>query len=173
MLARWAAAALILASGPFALSAALSSSDSDVKAAFIVNILRLAHKKSGPTSGDLTLCLVAAGSVEQSLRAVENTVIRGRQLRLRNVVKAQLAGCEALFFGSSAKAEAVLAKAQQMNLLTIGNDTEFLSLSGMIALLVENRRIVVEINDSSSRGSEWVFSSHLLEVARVVSGRLR
>lgn len=173
MLCRCVALTLLISTAQFALPAPRLASDSDVKAAFILNILRLTEKKGSPATGQFLLCLIAAGAVENSLRAAGNPVIRGRALKLKNVTGGQIAGCEALFFGSSANAEPVLARAQHSNVLTIGNDTEFVSLSGMVALLVENRRIVVEINDSSRRTGEWVFSSHLLEVARVVPGRLR
>ncbi|MBC8167921.1 MAG: DUF4154 domain-containing protein, partial [Bryobacteraceae bacterium] len=66
--------------------------------------------------------------------------------------------------------EPILATARATGILTMGNDREFLPLSGMVALIVENRRVVVEVNSLAIKHSVWVFSSHLLEIARLTSG---
>jgi hypothetical protein len=143
----------------------------DIKAAYLLNILRLCERKSSPGTGtDLTLCLVAAGAIEKPMRELEQSPIRGRKLKIRTVEQLDLRGCEALFFGRSAGYEPLLAKAGKMGILTIGNDHEFLSMSGMIALVVENRRIVLEVNQSATRDGEWKLSSHLLEAARLSVG---
>lgn len=143
----------------------------DVKAAYLLNILRLCERRSSLGAGtDLTLCLVAAGPIEKPMHELERTPIQGRKLRIRTIVHDDLQGCEALFFGRSAGYESLLAKAGGLRILTIGNDHEFLSMSGMIALVVENRRIVLEVNQSATRNGEWKLSSHLLEVARLSVG---
>jgi hypothetical protein len=42
-------------------------------------------------------------------------------------------------------------------------------MAGMIALVVENRRVVVEIDRSTIQSGDWRFSSYLLEIARLSS----
>ena len=55
-----------------------------------------------------------------------------------------------MFFGeSSGAADGVLAKAHTLGILTIGSGAEFLPLSGMVALVIENRRMVVEISQAA------------------------
>lgn len=145
----------------------------DVKAAYVINILRFAERRSSAAAGDLTLCLFGAGLMEQPLVDLENSTVRGRKLKIRTIARSDIAGCEAIFFGRSSGAESALAKAQSLGILTIGNDSEFIPMSGMLALVVENRRIVVEVSQSAVRNQQWVLSSHLLEIARVIGGAVR
>ena len=149
---------------------ASAPSEYDVKAAFLLNVLRLSERRPPISSNQLVLCAIAADSFEQSLRSLEGTSVHGRKLMLRRVGKGEVEGCEAIFFGRTAGMEAALIKAQKLGILTVGNDTDFLPLSGMVALVVENRRVVVEINRLVLNTSHWTFSSHLLEIARLVSG---
>ena len=151
------------------------TTDQDVRAAYLINILRLSHRKSPPpvSSPDLTLCLYRPGAIEQPLQALENSVVQGRKLRIRNIKKPEIAGCDVVFFGETSGAEPALARAQSLGILTIGNDAEFIAISGMVALIVENRRMVVEIGQAAVRQGSWVFSSHLLEIARVTQEGVR
>lgn len=157
------AAALVYAGPPVA-------TEQDVKAAYLVNILKLVRPKDAPAAerSELAVCLVNAGAVEPPLRALEGGLIGGRKLKLVTLQKEQEAlPCQVVFLGRSAGQQAVITKARSLGLLTIGNDGEFISKSGMIALVVEGRKIVVEVNEESIRSSGWLFSSHLLEIARI------
>ena len=60
-----------------------------------------------------------------------------------------------------------LKRANRLGLLTIGSDAEFIAAAGMVSLVVEGRKIVVEVNGDAIKDANWVFSSHLLEVSRV------
>jgi len=144
-------------------------SEEDVKAAYVVNILRLVEPRSPVVANELVLCLLNAGPIEPPLRILEGTVIRGRKLRIRTAAKGDTAGCQVLFFGRSSGFESVVSKANSEGHLTLGNDSEFLSMAGMIALVVENRRVVVVIDRSAIQSGDWRFSSHLLEIARLSS----
>jgi hypothetical protein len=132
--------------------------------------LRLTERRTAATRSDFVLCIVAAGAVERPLRILEGTAIRGRKLVIRRVDDDNLARCEAVFFGRSSGAESILAKAETLGLLTVGNDSDFVPSSGMVALVVENRRIVIELNRQALKSGEWGFSSHLLELVRLASG---
>ena len=64
----------------------------------------------------------------------------------------------------------ILNKATSMGLFTVGNDADFVPSGGMAALVVESRKIVLEVNSSIASNTGWSISSHLLEVARRVNG---
>lgn len=156
-------------------SNATAITEHEVKAAYVVNILKLTERKTplvGANTQDLVVCVHAAGPVDAPLRSLEGTVIRGRKLKLLSA-KGDLKSCEAIVIGRTAGQEALLAKATAEGLLTVGMDETFLARNGMVALLVENRRVVVEINRVSVEGSDWRFSSHLLEIARFSNGGAR
>jgi hypothetical protein len=105
----------------------------------------------------------------EPLRSLEGTLIHGRKLKIRKVGRDELDGCEAVFIGRSSGFESVIAQSQARGLLTIGNDAEFIPKNGMIALVVENRRVNIDLNRLALKRTDWVFSSHLLEAARVTS----
>lgn len=160
---------LILSPSSMALPAV---TEYDLKAAYLLNVLKFAERKSGPLGPEfITLCLLAPGPIEKPLGALSDSVVRGRKLRVRTVGShGDLQGCEVVFIGRSSGHRALLEKANALGVLTIGNDEDFVPMSGMISLLVENRRIVVEVNQQAVRGRDWVLSSHLLEIARIGGG---
>jgi hypothetical protein len=118
----------------------------------------------------LTMCLLTPGPVEQPLRALESSVIDGRKLKIRSIRKEEdLRTCEVVFFGRSSGEQAMLNRANSQGVLTVGNDVAFVPMSGMVGLVVEGRRIVVEVNGEAVRSPDGTFSSHLLEIARVTN----
>lgn len=150
--------------------AAPGPSEFELKAAYVLNILRFSSRKGPPPTADLHLCLIRPGLIEPALKALEGTSIQGRRLRVRNAGKGVIEGCEVLFFGELPESEKILVQGHTYGMLSIGCDHRFVTLSGMVALVVEHRRIVVEINQAAVRAGDWIFSSHLLEVARVTAG---
>lgn len=146
----------------------------DMKAAYLLNVLKFSEKKKKPgpvVPQFLTLCLLAPGPIEQPLAALANSLVRGRKLRVRPIApEGGLEGCEVVFIGRSSGHRPMLEKAKAVGALTIGNDTDFVPMSGMIALITENRHIVIEINQNAVRGREWMISSQLLELARIIGG---
>jgi hypothetical protein len=144
----------------------------DLKAAYLLNVLRFTeHKPPVKDNPFLTICLLAPGPIEKPLEAIGNRVVQGRKLRLRQIGrKEELPGCDVVFIGRSSGHRAMLERANALGALTIGNDSDFIPMSGMMALIVENHRIVVEINQGAIARPDWVISSHLLELARISGG---
>jgi YfiR/HmsC-like len=152
-----------------AMASGSAVTEHDLKAAYLLNVLKFAERRSGPVDPEyLTLCLVAPGPIEKPLGTLGDSGVRGRKLRVRLVGPGRdLQGCEVVFVGRSSGHRPLLDKANALGILTIGNDSEFVAMSGMMALIVENRRILVEINRHAVKGGDWVISSHLLEIARI------
>jgi len=165
-----AALTLLTALTPATPLAAPGSGEFELKAAYVLNILRFSSRKAPLTTADLQLCLIRPGVIEPALKALDGTAVQGRRLRVRNATKDPIEGCNVLFFGDLSGAEKTLAQGHTRGMLSIGCDHRFVSLSGMVALVVEHRRIVVEINQAAVHSGDWIFSSHLLEVARVTAG---
>jgi hypothetical protein len=144
----------------------------EIKAAYLLNVLKLVERKAPP--GDrvwLTLCLVSPGPTGGPLLALENSPVRGRKLRVRRIEGiAGIEDCEVVFFGRSTGSQSLVAKANTLGVLTVGNDSDFVGISGAIALLVENRRVVIEVNERASKHGDWTISSQLLEMARMARG---
>jgi hypothetical protein len=166
-----AAALLIAARAPVL---AATPTEHDLRAAYIFNILRLSERQAiAQPSPFLTLGIYAAGALDSPLRSLEGSVVRGRKFRIREIQQeSELRGCDAVFLGRWRGGGAkILSAADMLGLLTMGDDSDFIPAGGMVALLVESRRIVVEINTEAIAGAGWSLSSHLLEVARLVKRR--
>jgi YfiR/HmsC-like len=149
------------------------SSEYDLKAAYLFNILRFVEHRDVPKGEEhFTLGLHAAGAIEQAIAPLEGSLMHGKKLRIRTIkVESELVGCDAVFFGSStARTNRILSKATALGLLTVGNDADFIPNGGMMALVVESRRIVLAVNSSLSANTRWAISSHLMEVARITDG---
>jgi hypothetical protein len=142
----------------------------ELKAAYIYNVLRLVHRAGAKPGEHVTLCTYSAGPIEQGLRTLESSSLHGRKFRVRTLTDSkELAECDAVFFGrSNGAVPRLVAESGAHRVLTIGNDEHFLAAGGMIALFVESRRVVVEVNPAALAAAGWVASSYLLEVARVV-----
>lgn len=166
-----ALAVIPILAGGFTPLAGGGASEADVKAAYVLNILRLTQRKDSP-SAELHLCLLRPGVLEPALQALDGTLIQGRRLKTRTAQREQIDGCDVLFFGELSGAARTLARGHALGMLTIGCDEKFLAMSGMVSLVMEHRRIVVEINQAALKSPVWTFSSHLLEVARVMQGGL-
>jgi len=64
----------------------------------------------------------------------------------------------------------LLEAARQQSILTIGDSDDFLDKGGMISIVVENDKVVFDINRASATVARLDISSKLLRVARVVKG---
>lgn len=145
----------------------------ELKAAFLFNALRFMALPLEDREEYVTVGVVGGSPMEGYLRALESTPIRGKQLRVLAVSRENWAGCcRVLFFGkpSDANLARLLAKAHSANVLTVGDDAEFLRVGGMMALVAVGRQVVIEINASLARSRGVTISSQLLEIARVADG---
>lgn len=152
----------VLAAGP--------ASENDLKAAYLMNILKFVQRKEPPADrATLMLCLGAAGPLAGTLQTFEGNLLGGRKLKIRVLPKDDdLRACEAVYLGRTSGQQATLARAVQLGLLTVGNDAAFISSAGMLSLIVEGRKVVLEVNSDAAKSADWTFSSHLLEICRLV-----
>ena len=141
----------------------------------MLNILRLSERKQVPQSGsgEIVLCLLSPGPVAQPLQRLQGTVVRGKPVAVKTVQKGGVGGCDVLYVGRTSGLENVVRNAFDSGILTIGSDDEFMSASGGVALVVDGRRIAIVVNEALVKQGRWTFSSHLLEIARIMPGGIR
>jgi len=149
---------------------ALTPSEYSLKAAYLFNILRFTERSGTSATGDYVLATYSAGLIEGALTDLQGTPIRGRRLRIRTInTESELDGCDAVFVGRlTGRGSRILVRAQSTGILSIGNEAGFAASGGMAALVLESRRVVVEVNAQTLTAGGWRASSHLLEVARIV-----
>jgi hypothetical protein len=158
-----------------ALRSAQRFSELEVKSEFVI---RLTHSQfttwpplGAPAAGEpVLLAIIGRNRLEESLtRAVEG---RTSEYTVRRVDSANLKSRplpQVLFVDSSERAAyaRILSDIGDAPVLAIGEDREFLDAGGLISLLIEEGRPVIEIARARAEGRGFEFSSRLLRVARI------
>jgi hypothetical protein len=158
-------------------AAAQSASEYQVKAAFLYNFAKFVE---WPPSGfrdataPLQICILGRDPFGQGLRDLVSTkTVNGRKLEIDYIVDAQLArACHILFIASSERArlKQILESMQGTIALTVGDTEGFAEQGGMINFLLDNDRVLFEVNRNAAERAGLKISSKLLSVAKAVIG---
>jgi hypothetical protein len=139
---------------------------SDIKAAYLYQFGQ--YIESPARTGALTVCVtgdnVVAAALERLTRnnaATDKTVVR------RDVAAALAAGgCGVLFVGHEEPHGAALLKAAGGGpTLVVGEDTPFLRAGGMVAFLLQERKVRFSVNLANTEAAHLKLSSQLLKHA--------
>jgi hypothetical protein len=160
-------------SAPAAAEPAAAAAE-EIKAAFVCNF---ADFIEWPTVDDQEPETVTIGILGEDPfghlidEAAKARSIPERQLevaRLEN--RDQATGVEILFVGASEEEnlDAIFAKLRGHHVLTVGDLPGFAAAGGVIGLLIEDKRVRLEINIAASQRAGLTISSRLLKLARLV-----
>lgn len=165
---------LLLLALPAARSLGQVNSESQLKAAFLVNFLKYVEwPGNAPTA---TICLFGRDTLGPHLAAYEGRTIAGRELRIRRVSSPeQLADCQALFIPDTEEARfgAVLRWVDRQPVLTVSDVDVFARLGGAIALVRTEGRLQFDINTDALNRAGLKPSSQVMRLARQVVGASR
>ena len=156
-------------------SNAQTVSENEVKAAYLYNFAKFvewpAHKFAN-SSAPFQFCVMDDESFQEELsRFVQNKTVAGRPV---NVVGIKSGGepssCHILFVKSPKQAQAREAITMQRatNVLTVGQNKDFVAEGGIINFILENDRIRFEVNHRAAKEAGLRISARLLTVAKLV-----
>jgi hypothetical protein len=161
----------LTAIGPRA--AAQPSLEYEVKAAFLLNFTRFVDWPASAfaePSSPFAICVIGkdpfAGALDEIVKG-EN--VNGRRLvviRSEQVPPART--CQIAYFGTSGKDLPKELAGAGPGVLTVGDGDTFAADGGMIAFVVDNRRVRFDINQKAAGLAGLKVSSRLLSVARTV-----
>jgi hypothetical protein len=143
----------------------------DVKAAFLLNFTKYVDWPPGAFStpdAPFTICILGAdpfGKVIDQL--VEGELVNGRRITVERVRPDQEKTCQVLYTSGSRMAPA-LFNSGGAGILTVGEGADFVHQGGVIAFVIDNRRVRFDINLKAATGAGLKLSSKLLSVARAV-----
>lgn len=121
----------------------------------------------------LVLCVVGAAEIARPLRSlVSGTGRRGLPYDVKEIATDQEVGaCHLLFIPHGADgAQALMARAGSLPVLTVGDAPTFLDQGGIIQLRIVERRIRFEVDLGAAGRSGLRLSSQLLRLAVDVRG---
>ena len=152
-------------------AAAPQPSEYRVRAAFLLNFTKFiewpASEARSPGS-PFTLCIVGEDPFGPTLEQVtRGEMVNGRKLAVARLAGGATNSCQIVYFGKAEKNKELLNDVGP-GVLTVGEGDTFIREGGMIAFVLENRRVRFIINLNATRNSMLTVSSRLLAVAKAV-----
>jgi hypothetical protein len=150
------------------------ASEYAVKAAFLLNFARFTEwppKAFATTGAPIEICVMGSDPFGAMLdELVDSETVNGRKIlvrRLKGPPAAQT--CQILFVDSQLKNMRRALEGVESDALTISEGSRFIQEGGMIALVIENRRVRFDINQKAVEEHGLKLSSRLLSIARSVT----
>jgi hypothetical protein len=141
-----------------------------VKSAFLLNFTRFVEWPPIERAGaPFTVCILGHDPFGGALdRMVQGETVEGRRLVIQRIRREQTHACQVVFVDRTEKERPRLLAGFGRGVLTVGEGDGFLRDGGMIAFVIENRRVRFDINQTAASGAGLRISSKLLNVARSV-----
>lgn len=152
--------------------AQMQASEVEVKAAFIYNFALFTTWPPEAMLADapMVLCVTADHPLQAALEKLTGKPVRGHRLHIRKINDNTVAGCHVLVFDAHASSSVRVDAAAPV--LTVSDGAPAArnagSLGPMIALALQNNRVVFDIDASAARQARLQLSSQLLRLARSV-----
>ena len=144
-----------------------------VKAAFLLNFTKFIDwppAAFAQADSPVSICILGDDPFGNALdQIVAGEVVNGRKVAAERIKSAPAPqSCQVLFISKSETGVAKLLPGIKPGILTVGEGENFLRERGMIAFVIQNRRVRFEINQTVAETAGLKLSSKLLNVATVV-----
>lgn len=144
-----------------------------VKAAFLLNFAKFVEWPSSAFAdpdSPVAICILGKDPFGRTIDdLVQGETANGRKLTVRRM--SQLPGpqvCQVAFAVGPAKEVAKTLEGLGRGVLTVGEGESFARDGGIIAFVIENRRVRFDINQTAAENAALKLSSKLLSVARSI-----
>lgn len=157
----------------FSAQGADQPSEYQVKAAFLLNFTKFIEWPVGAFADErsaFTICVLGEDPFDGTLdQIVEGEAVSGRMMAVQRIGQPPAPkACQVLFVARPAKGVSKILGGLGPGVLTVGNGENFFRDGGMIAFIVDNRRVRFDINQKAAGNALLTVSSRLLSVARSV-----
>lgn len=119
----------------------------------------------------ITICILGENPFGAALASLQGKTAQGHPLAVRYLKKEMsFQACDMLFIAQSERyrLSEILAKLEDLSVLTVSDITGFARAGGMVGLVEKNRRITFEINLPEVQKSALTMSAQLLKLATIV-----
>lgn len=155
-----------------------ASPDYQVKAVFLFNFTQFVEWPERAFPDLSTPWMIGILGTDPFGNFLDNTVmgekINGRDVFVRRYASVEEAkSCHILFVNvtKSNQLAVVMEELKGRDILTVGENANFIRLGGMIRFTEENRKIALQINPDAAMAADLVISSKLLRLAEIVSAK--
>ncbi len=144
-----------------------------VKAAYLLNFTRFIDWPPSAfrdPAAPISICILGKDPFGRALDAtIEGEKVNSRKLVVRRIQEMPAPeSCHIVYIGDRPKDLPATLASLPPGVLTVGEGEAFLRDGGMIAFVLDNRRVRFDIDQSASAKAELKLSSKLLSVARAV-----
>lgn len=145
--------------------------DLDVKAAFVLNFIRLVNWSSVPgeqNSRELVVCACSKSDFFAAVRSVaEGKTVGSRSIVFKIEPLPDIQRCRVLLVDRAhyQSARQVLAAIRDAPILTVGNGPGLLDAGGMFELIVQDRKVQFDVGLEAIRRSGLDISARLLHLS--------
>jgi hypothetical protein len=148
-------------------------SEYDVKAAFLLNFMKFVDWPStafADADSPIAICILGKDPFGRTMdELAKGESVNGRKLIVRKLAEPPPSKtCQMVFVHGPGKEAAKTIGAMGKGVLTVGEGEEFVREGGIIAFVMENRRVRFDINSSAAEGAGLTLSSKLMTVARSI-----
>jgi hypothetical protein len=151
-------------------------SEYEVKATFLLNFTKFVQwpSISEPPGTAFNICILGEDPFGETLdHIVQDERVDGRPIQVRRIVTTSSGPCEILFVSATYPNTSAALGEFRTGVLTVGDHDGFIRQGGMIALVVQNRRVRFDVDARSAARSGLKISSRLLNIARSVKDMVR
>jgi len=147
-----------------------------VKAAFLYQFSKFVEwPPQAFQNNQYTICIgvVDGGPMVSALQSIEGKETKGRRVAVKRFkTPEELAFCHILYVSPAMESRlaAILERLKGTSTLTVSDIRGFARRGGMINLITIEDKIQFEINVETAEKANLQISSHLLRLARIVSG---
>ncbi len=166
------ASLLILLALPVAAQAAAPIPEYQLKSAFIYNFATFIDWPAG-MGNSLTLCVAVPDDAMKYFSTLEGKSVGSMKVVVRRLTPDDSAkGCRILFVAESESDsfEDWLSEVDEDQVLTVAESEAWLKKGVVIDLMVQDKRVVFDVNVDAARGEGITINSRLLRLARKVYG---
>ena len=145
--------------------------ENQLKAAYLFNFSKFVEWPEGAASGKrpLTICVAGNSYIAFSLtRLAWGKTVNGKEVKVSLVNSPESSGsCQMLFIARAAGKDekALLERAQNAPVLTVGEEADFVAEGGIVKLVLEGSEIHFEVNQEAAARAGLKVSSKLLALA--------
>jgi len=143
-----------------------------VKAAFLLNFTRFVEWPPGAfesTASAFVICILGDDPFGNVLdQVVEGESVGGHRVAVRRIRRPKTAGCHILFIPAGEKDTGATVGSLETGVLTVGEGAGFLKEGGIIAFVLQERRVRFDVNLRAAAKASLGINARMLAVARSV-----
>lgn len=148
---------------------ALSGDETSVKAAFLYNFFKFIQWPNSNGLKEYVLCAPQPGKFTNALKPLESKVVNGHVIKVQfNVTPTELNKCHMLFLNESASPQAYISQTEELSILTVSDQPDFIEQGGMIGLVFDGNRLGFTVNLTQAHQQNVYISAELLKLAQKV-----